>query len=263
MRQRKAQMDVMKRVKAADPVKEQHVKGWVDTEEANEIRQRILSSATLQPHRPKRRLTSRVVLFPAALLVIISATAALYVSSRATSDPFSLACASGPDLQSLAVVAVKEGQSPEQTCASQWQSMFDSSTPATLTACVIDAGGTVVFPNKTGMGREDFCASVGASVPSGGPQYGGLTAQGVRDLAADTSAEVADLREGEHCYPLGQLRESIQSILDERNLSEWGLRDETTAQPEDQASNGQPCARLVFAPLDAQIILYNGSHRGR
>lgn len=112
------------------------------------------------------------------------------------------------------------------------------------------------------MGSDDFCASIGAATPAEGAVYGGLTAQQVRNMAQDLEARLAPMKEGEDCYPLQDLRQSIRSFLSQRGLTKWSVQDETTADPNGRASNGQSCGRYVFAPVDAQVIIYDGSLSG-
>lgn len=138
----------------ANPVRHEDVQGWVDSAEALEIRERVLSlRSAAERQRKSRRLFRRGVVISVAIALVASALAAAYVGSRPTTDVFSLACSPDTRMSQLAIVSVRDGESPEQTCASRWQSMFQAPAPANLTSCVIQPGGTVVFPESVRHGE--------------------------------------------------------------------------------------------------------------
>lgn len=259
MKEKSEHGELLDAVRSANPVRSDDLRGWVESDEAMGVRDRIIAKIDQEAIPPTRRVWKRpMVLMPAGLAVVASIVAAVYISSRPTSEVFTVGCASEPGGSDMAIVAIKEGKSAEQTCIQEWQSQNEP-IPGNVVACVIQEGGTVVYPNPSNMSPADFCASVGASAPAKGPFYGGLTGEQVRQMAKDLDARLQSLQEGEECYPLADLKNRIADFLRDNDLPEWSIEDRTGGTSSDQSSNGQPCGRYVLEPLAAKVHVVDGN----
>lgn len=250
--------ELLELVRAANPLDERDLIGWIESAEAADIRDQIHRKIQRDKMPSRRERRHRPLLFVSVGVAILASVAAGYViGSRATTEVFTVGCASEPGGEDMAIVALKEGSSPEQTCIQEWQYQNEE-IPTNVVACVIKHGGTVVYPNPANMAADKFCSSIGASSPAYGNFYGGLTSEGVRQMARDLDGALQPLQEGEECYPVVDLKERIDDFLRENELDEWKIDDRTTPDYSVRASNGQRCARYVLEPLAARILVVDG-----
>lgn len=249
--------DLLRAVRDANPIKDDAA-GWVESEESSRVLDRLVSALDTEIPLVARPTWRRPLLIGSLCFAIIASVGAGYVASRRlTSDVFTVGCSADSRGDDLTIVPITQEMSPEDVCLREWR--HQGVLPANnVVACVIDEGGTVVFPNLSNMTPQDLCGSVGASLPAAIGSYGGLTAEEVRRLTIELDGEIEPLQEGDTCYPIAALKKEIRALLTERNLKEWSVVDETSLGHPDRAGNGERCARYVIEPLEATIVLVNG-----
>ena len=181
--------------------------------------------------RPRRRV---LLMVPLAAAVAAAAVAAGVVSRRPTVDPLSVGCYDQLSQQASTTVlgpdSFPPGMTPVQACRAAWASFTDGqSAPADLVVCVVDGGGTGVFPNRDGMSAEEACGSIGAALPSDGPVYAGASADQVRWMHADLRRRLAEAG-AESCGPAAVVHRAAQAALDAQGLRRWRVDDQAAGE---------------------------------
>lgn len=265
-------------LRQADPVNQELLEGWEQSDQALGIFERVvdagLASMTTHqtsPRRPRRRFVG--VALGAALLAA-STAAAFALISRPTSDPFSVGCYERPDQGAntavFAIDNIGESLGPAGICATQWQDAFGVPPPANLVTCIVDGGGTGVFPNPSGLYAEEACGAIQASMPAVGTPYGGLSATQVRTLARDLETRYATLATIPGCAGLEGLRAAAAASVDYFGTTAWSVQDLTSATQDwtfpdgrtqtvrvPETASGQRCADYTIDAIGANIVLVN------
>jgi hypothetical protein len=266
--------DLEECLRAINPVDEGQVRPREDTlvgilEHAAAVGDRRGRISSFGPPRTRRRIAAVVL----AAVALAATTAAVFaMTRRPTTSPLSVGCYDRLDQNADTAVFDTVGQdlSPAAICARGWQSAFGEPAPQMLVTCVVSAGGTGVFPNEAGLSPEEACASISASVPSGGSPYGGLSADQVRLLAADLEHRFAGILDRPECAGQVGLKAEVQAALLEYANATWTIVDSTSATQEwtfpDGASalvpvpttaEGQHCAGYAIDAVGAKVILVN------
>jgi hypothetical protein len=271
--------DLVRYLKQADPVDDKSLDGWEQSDQARRILDGVFDTdraSVSTPHAPPSRSRRRLVGIVLGVALLAATTAAAYaLISRPTTDPLSVGCYERLD-QEADTAVFRIGRSDESLgaaaiCAREWQGAFGEPAPANLVTCVVDGGGTGVFPIRPGLAPEEACASIHASLPAvGGTPYGGLSAEQVRELARDLEARYEALAETPECVGLVDLEASVQGSLDRFGASAWSVEDLTSATQEwtfpdgrtqtvsvPETADGQRCAGYAISAVAAKMILVN------
>jgi hypothetical protein len=187
---------------------------------------------------------------------VVSLAGGPAMTSRSTSDPFTVGCYDTLSQQADTMVLAFKGNGnldAASICAKEWQAQGHPVSP-NLATCVVTGGGLGVFQNPSGMNVEDACASIGASVPEGGTPYGGLSAEEVRafDRAIASRYEATWDPSGPTCRGVGVLRRVVDSTISAKATGSWSGQDLTTA-------SGDHCATFTIDALKAKVIMTNVS----
>jgi hypothetical protein len=211
--------DVLKRADLASRTQSDE---WEQGGRAASLRKSIMQTATSRsltsstvPVRPSRR---RGVAIGLGIALIAGSTAAGYalVRSRPTTNPLAVGCHATLDREAnaaiLEVTPSNESIGLIGLCAQQWQSAFAEPAPAALVACVVDGGGTGVFPIVAETDAQEACESIGASTPSGGTPYAGLSGIEVRALFSALRSTYAEAHAA-NCAGVKDLAAAFASTL--------------------------------------------------
>ncbi|MFB3737434.1 MAG: hypothetical protein ACE14W_00535 [Candidatus Velamenicoccus archaeovorus] len=258
-----------------DPVDDGELGTWDESPASQAMLQRILASdhspPTALPRRSRGRARLAVAGFSAA--AVLATAAAFALTSRPTSDPLSVGCYERLDQNAdTAIVSlVGTNLSPVAACAGRWTAAFGTPVPPSLVTCVVSGGGTGVFPDQADLPAEDACKSIGATLPAGGVQYAGLSAEQVRSLAADLQRRYARIAEEPECAGNLSLRAEAEAAVSALQATGWQVVDYTSPTQEwtfpdgstqtvsvPTTANGQRCSEYSIDALNAEVILVNG-----
>jgi hypothetical protein len=163
-------------LRGANPSPEDSTTGWHETDEGRAVAVQARARAEApepQAARAERstRTTSRrrhrlVVALAVVVALTFAVAAAFRIGSRPSATPDTATCHNVFHQEPGGVVVRVAKQDPVAACASVWQESFNEPPPARLIACVIDEGGTGVFPYPEGMEAGDACGSIGAADPA-------------------------------------------------------------------------------------------------
>ena len=160
----------MQSLRRANPVPEDTTKGWSTSAEgrrvAVQVKRELSDDLTATPPRSRRSRVAAAAIAAAALLAL---GGAIVIVSRPTVTPLSAGCFEQLDQSANVAIVFLRGRDPADACAARWMEQFGVRAPARLTTCVLDAGGTGVFPYPDSMTAEDACSSLGAGVLQSGP----------------------------------------------------------------------------------------------
>lgn len=218
--------EVIDEMRKANPVPATETRGWSESPRGQAVFKEIETELVRGNSRNigPRRLIFRPVAVASAALALLAAVAAVYVTSRPTTDPLSVGCyrelnQSG-DAAVLSLTGSASNLSPAANCASQWESAFGEQVPPNLVTCVVANGGLAVFPNHSNQGAEATCSSIGAAPPEDGA-YAGASAQRVRDWATDLETIYAAAGSG--CIDRRELGELVKDSLNDWGLDQWSV----------------------------------------
>jgi hypothetical protein len=264
--------DITKLMESADPVNTSDVQGWPESPEAQEILAGIVTSSYPTPRQRSRG----PLLVPLAVLLVLAAAGATYVltSYHPTSEPRSVGCYRELDQSAdTVVVGIRPADvvlGPAGVCARGWAMAFGEPAPGALVTCIVEGGGTGVFPNRAELSPDEACSSIGAALPEDAT-YGGLPAQEVPVLSGEVGSRVAPLYVEEDCAPAGQLIAALNAFLSERGLAGWRVEDQTSTSQRwtfddgttrtvavPTTAEGERCAVHVVDPVEARILVING-----
>lgn len=196
------------------------------------------------------------------LIALMGSTAVLVASGpsvtyRSTSNPFSVGCYDGLDQSAattiIAITSASEGLSAAEVCAREWREVQKHDVSENLATCVVDGGGTGVFPAPWGLSNEEACAAIGAAMPQYGAVYGGLSANEVRALSRYIGDRyTATWPSGKTCRGAGFLDNVATDALQDHGLNAWTVTNATT-------DAGQRCAHFEIDPLEARVTLIDGN----
>lgn len=260
---------VTRLLESADPVDADALHGWARSSEGRRILEEIMTATVVRP--PIRK---RAILLVGAVMVLGLLAATYYLSSRPTSEPSSVGCYRVLDQQAnTAVFGIRppdEGLSPAGICAREWTAAFGEPAPDSLVTCIVEGGGTGVFPNPESLDPAEACGSIGASLPETA-DFGGLSSEEVRQLTRDLGSRVLPLYEREECAPVGPLVQAMRDFVRERALTAWSVQDQTSPTEEWVApggststetvpttEGGERCADYAIDPVGARILVVNG-----
>jgi hypothetical protein len=262
---------VTRLLESADPVDTDALQGWARSSEGRQVLEEILSSTAV---RSPIRTKSMAIVLVGAVLILGLLAATYFLTSRPTSEPSSIGCYNGLDQQAnTAVFGIRphdEGLGPAGICAREWTAAFGEPAPDSLVTCIVEGGGTGVFPNPESLSPEDACGSIGASLPETA-DFGGLSSEEVRQLTRDLGTRVSPLYEREECAPVGSLVQALRDFVRERALVAWSVQDQTSPTQEWITSDGTTstetvpmteggarCADYAIDPVGARILVVNG-----
>lgn len=159
-------------LRRANPATEESTKGWHESAEGKWVAARAQaedsepSIASERRDRPMKHHRNRaVIVLIAAVAAAFGIAAAITLGPRETLTPNMTTCHDLLRQKSDSfVVALLEGD-PIEACRQGWQGGFHEPAPAFLAVCVLDEGGTGVFPyDPVEMaGAADACSSIGAA----------------------------------------------------------------------------------------------------
>jgi hypothetical protein len=182
--------------------------------------------------------------------MLVAGIAAVYVTSRPTTDPLSVGCYRTLDQNADIAILPLAGSEvkPAERCAAEWRSAFGVDVPPELITCVVRDGGLGIFPGKEGLDAETTCAAIGASTPRSGT-YGGKTASEVRAWAGDVeSAYIQASKKRDDC-----LSEAVLAALIRESFDRWDFETWTVSRVE---SDGDlRCASYSVDSVNAVVIL--------
>jgi hypothetical protein len=271
--------DLVRCLKQADPVDDESLDGWEQSDQARRILDGVLDTdraSVSSPRAPRLRSRRRVVGVALGVALLAATIGAAYaLISRPTANPLSVGCYERLDQDAdTAVFRIEradESLGAVGICAREWQGAFGEPAPANLVTCVVDGGGTGVFPIPPGLAPEEACASIHASLPAvGGTPYGGLSAEQVRALAWDLEARYEALAETPECAGVVDLEAAARASLDNLGAPAWSVEDLTSATQEwtfadgrtqtvnvRETTDGQTCSGYAIDALRAKVILVN------
>lgn len=270
--------DLTRHLRQADPVDDELIEGWERSEEALQVFERVVGNdrARVAHHAPRSRSRRRVVGAALGAVLLTATTAAAFaLISRPTTNPLSVGCYErldqGANTAVFAIDQADESLGPAGICARQWQEAFGEAAPTNLVTCIVDGGGTGVFPNPSGLAVQEACASIHAARPAAGTPYGGLSAEQVRALSRDLQARYETLAGTPECAGLTDLAAAAQASLDDLGTAAWSVEDLTSATQEwtfpdgrtqtvrvPETADGQRCSGYAIDSLGARVILMNG-----
>jgi hypothetical protein len=153
-------IDLMERVRAADPAPLSSVEGWSRTPEGRAVAERALRRA--QEDRPPRRPGSGRLMLIAAVVGLVALGTVAVLANQRTANSLAVGCFAAADLRAdRAVVALGDFPTPEDACRSNWRSAFHEEPPARLATCVMSDGGHGVFPIGPDDDPSAICAALG------------------------------------------------------------------------------------------------------
>lgn len=209
----------------------------------------------------RRRRHRRRVVLGAVPSVALLAAAGYALRSEPTSELFTVGCYASLDQQAdTTIIGWDKGKTAAESCLNE-PTAFGEAVPDRVVTCVVNGGGTGVFPNPQDLNANEACASIGAATPEEqGSHYGGLTADQVREMDEELARRTQNLSDPdakEICYPNENLKRELESFLAERGFTKWSVNDITTDQAA-RADNGQRCRDLVMDELEATFIITDG-----
>jgi hypothetical protein len=158
-----APTDPRERLRRANPVTEGQAPR-ADSPQARALFERIVDTPPESP--VARRLKGRRlwILLPAVLLL---AGAATYAILRPVTEPISIACYQGPDLNANRAIVPSNIDEPVAACGPMWRpggefNQAGTISPPPLTVCVLDGGALGVFPS---LPQADTCSVLGLAHP--------------------------------------------------------------------------------------------------
>ena len=153
-------------LRGANPTPQGSTTGWHASAEGRGVAARVRAAASQQPEAEAllRSRGPRVAVTLVAAVAALALGASLAVVSMPSVTPNATTCFAKLDQHaSRSLVALRQ-QDPIDACVAQWAHDFGVAAPPRLTACVLDGGGSGVFPYPDAMTPTEACLSVGAAV---------------------------------------------------------------------------------------------------
>ncbi|HEV8564340.1 MAG TPA: hypothetical protein VGR41_05465 [Actinomycetota bacterium] len=155
---------VLEALRRANPAPDESTSGWHASPEGVRVAARARTEEPARPEDPMRRRPHRVAIgLIAAVAAAFGIAAAFALGSSDTLTPNIAKCHSVLRQESSAVAVGLLGRDPIDACIQEWE-RTGQRVPPRLTACVIDEGGTGVFPYPEGMTPAGACSSISARV---------------------------------------------------------------------------------------------------
>lgn len=242
--------DLIHELREANPVDSDDTEEWMRGEASKLLFQRIVTAGPVGESRSIRRRGPRLAPLAAAV-VLLAGVAAVYVTTRQTTNPLSVGCYETLSLEAntavLGLEAASDELSPAARCASQWQPAFGTTAPSNLVTCVVPEGGLGVFPNAQIADPGAACSSIGASGPSEG-SYAGASAHQVRQWASDVGAAYEEGAGQSQCISQDRLREIVIDSYKRPGFSEWTVSF-------DGSTSNKRCASYSIDAMEGAVII--------
>ena len=164
---RRREDPVVKAIREVDPSAGADASDWAKSQEATAIAESIRAEGDrISTPAPRPRMTSRVAILIALLVVAASVVAATIALRSGTPTTVSLVgCYQELHVGSTVFFApVESGIGPVGACRGGWLDAYGANAPQRLVACVESQGGLVVYPLSVGLSKSDACSSVGDAV---------------------------------------------------------------------------------------------------
>jgi hypothetical protein len=149
-------------LRRANPAPEESTTGWHASAEGRQVAARALAEAPEVPEISTRRSRR-----PRVLVALVAAVAALALGAKLgdsvpqeTKTPNQASCYLILDPHSDRDFAVLNDRTPVEACAAFVKQHY-SLTPSHLAACVLNEGGTGVFPHEDSRSAKEVCISMG------------------------------------------------------------------------------------------------------
>ncbi len=192
----------------------------------------------------------------AAGAAVLAAAAAMVAAGpngeeRATVNPFTVGCYDALDQQAnTTIVAYTPGTqrlSAEELCVQEWAAQGHLGHDALVT-CVVDGGGTGVFPHARGS-ESEACASIGAAAVAPG-RYGSLTAAQVRSFSWNLGRRYESTWSSSATCSASAVLESVarDAIAKSAAQGEWTVR----------VAEASDCAYFTIDPVAAEVVITAG-----
>lgn len=242
--------DLVHALRESNPVDTVDTEEWMAGDRSRHLFQRIIASGPVAASKTPRGRRPRLVPLAAAFALLAS-VAAVYVTTRQTTNPLSVGCYETLSLDGNTAIVGLETPSNELSaaarCASMWESAFGTSAPSNLVTCVVPEGGLGVFPNAEVSDPGDVCSSIGASEPTEG-SYAGASADQVRQWASDVGLAYDKAAGESGCVSRGQLRSLISDSFSRAGFSEWTVTSVGSASK-------QVCASYSIDAMAGAVII--------
>jgi hypothetical protein len=164
-------------LRGANPSPEDSTTGWHETDEGRAVaaQARARTDAPESPAARTKRSTlttsrrrHRLVVALAVIVALTFAVAAAFrIGSRPSATPDTATCHNVFRQEPGGVVVSVAKRDPVAACTSIWRESFNEPPPSRLITCVVDEGGTGVFPYPEDMEAGEACGSIGAADPAG------------------------------------------------------------------------------------------------
>jgi hypothetical protein len=168
---------ILEQVRDADPFDASRAQGWSESPEGKAIAERVRAEMTLSlpaDGSSERKRRRGPLLLAAALAALLAIGASFAVLHRHPATSVAVGCYR--ELRQGAPtfgVVVRPDLTPAEACAQDWPNWFDAPVPTRLTACVMEGGGTGVFPYPASMDAGGACTSIGAALLDVADRTGG------------------------------------------------------------------------------------------
>ncbi len=192
--------------------------------------------------------TAAVGIAAAAALV----AAAPSTDERATTDPFTVGCYDELDQQAnttiVAYTPATQRLTPEELCAQEWEAQGHDGHHDLVT-CVVDGGGTAVFPSTEGSSPAEACGRIGAGTAAHG-RYGTMSAPQVRAFGWNLGRRYEGTWSGDAmCSTSVELERVANEAIDNSpGRDSWSVR----------VAEASDCAYFTIDASAAEVVITAG-----